>query len=61
VATGLPVPIRFELPPGWQLVHPDDIGVPEAAHAAVLAETLGSAAQSVFEKLRRVYVTSAPM
>jgi hypothetical protein len=42
VATGLPVPIRFELPSGWQLVDPDDVGVPEAALAAVLTETLGS-------------------
>jgi hypothetical protein len=41
VVTELPVPIQFSLPPGWQPVNPDDIGVPQAAFAAVLTETLG--------------------
>jgi hypothetical protein len=41
VVTELPVPIRLSLPPGWQPAHPDDIGMPQAAFAAVLTETLG--------------------
>jgi hypothetical protein len=38
MTTTLPVPIEFELPPGWIAAPPDEVGAPDAAFVALHAE-----------------------
>lgn len=42
MASRLPVPIRFELPDGWEAAPPDEVGAPGAAFVALNTATRGS-------------------
>jgi hypothetical protein len=42
LATQLPVPVRFELPDGWESAPPDEVGARGAAFVALNTATLGS-------------------
>jgi len=40
VVATIPVPIEFELPPGWRSVPPDEVGTPDAAFVALHPGTI---------------------
>jgi hypothetical protein len=42
MASQLPVPVRFELPDGWERAQPDEVGAPSAAFVALNTATRGA-------------------